>query len=97
MMVYINFKIDKKGLKQVLGDLRDIYQSLEDDSMIMVAFSGRADDKCPDRSYSNDWLRGRCFLKIKNEYVEKLDDEIGELFKMVEPNKKGEEIDDESS
>lgn len=58
--------------------------------MLMIAFTGRSDEKLPERSYSNDLLRGRCFLKIKNDKVEQLDAEIGQLFEIVNPERKKE-------
>lgn len=79
-----------------MNDLRQVYDRLEEDSMIMVALTGRIVEKCPNRSYSNDLLRGRCFLKIKNDRVEQLDAEIGELFKIVRPNQSAEKEESDS-
>lgn len=59
--------------------------------MLMVAFTGRTDETNPNRSYANDLLRGRCFLKIKNEQIDQLEEEIGQLFKIVDPNKRKDE------
>lgn len=60
--------------------------------MLMVAFTGRT---CANKSesQSNDLFRGRGFLKIKNEEIENLDAEIGELYKNVYPNGKINESD----
>lgn len=87
--------IDEKELNQVLKYVKKIYKKLDDDSMLVVALTGRneknvhtnfLDEKNIDKF--NKINRGRCFLTIKNIEIEKMEKEIKELYDTVYPGGK---------
>jgi hypothetical protein len=78
---------------------------MDDDTLLIVALTGRTDNinlSDLERKYMseeenqsgdfnfNDLFKGRCFLKYKNDELEKLESEIKELYNKVksDPNNK---------
>jgi hypothetical protein len=79
--------------KKVLKYVRKTYDNLDDDSMLMVVFTGRTEsqkiniavDIHEESSLRNDLHKGRCFVKIKSDSVDKLEAEIKSLYDSVNP------------
>ena len=72
-----------------MKSLRKIYDNLSEDSLFMVAFTGR--DRHMDTLNNcdrNDFNKGRCFLKFKCLEMERLEMETKELYELVNKNKK---------
>ena len=75
--------------------MRKVYESLDEDSMLMVAFTGRTEQHTinlaaanqEEPSLRNNLYKGRCFVKVKTESVDKLEAEIKELYDKVNPGK----------
>jgi hypothetical protein len=69
---------------------------MEEDTMLLVAFTGRADESLKnklknsnfDLNQLNGLFRGRCFLKIKSTELEKLETDVNQLYHSVYPNGK---------
>jgi hypothetical protein len=86
--------IDIDETKKILKYVRHVYDSLNDDTMLMVAFTGRSEfssknqNNLLENQNASDLYSGRCFLRIKSDFIDKLDDEIKELYSKVNPNKK---------
>lgn len=87
--------IDEKELNQVLKYIRKVYKKLDDDSMLVVALTGRNEQNVPTNflreKNKNDFSklnRGRCFLTIKNLELEKMEKEVKELYHTVYPGGK---------
>ena len=60
--------------------IRKIYDNLSDDSLLMIAFTGRtASDelmKSNSEENFNDLFKGKCFLKYKCDALDNLNQEI---------------------
>lgn len=72
--------------------IRKIYDNLSDDSLLMVAFTGRtASDelmKSNSEENFNDLFKGKCFLKYKCDALDSLNQEIKEIYAQVNPDAK---------
>ena len=65
-----------------------MYENMCDDSLLMVAFTGRTEQpRLDDAVDTNDFFKGRCFLKHKCVEMEQLDVEVKELYGLVNKNK----------
>lgn len=89
--------MDLDELKKVLKYIREIHSNLADDSILAVAFTGRTVTNSSvnflsaDESSNlnlNDLARGRCFLKLKNDEIDKLELDVKELYDKCYPNGK---------
>lgn len=80
----------------MLKYIRNVEEQLDNDSMLLVAFTGRkTQDGKPilteEESTMDDaksLMRGRCFLNINTRDLDKLEDEVFELYRRVYPNGK---------
>lgn len=90
-------KSDKEQLKKLINSIRQVYANLSDDSLFMVAFTGRSDaaSSASDDKARDGLHKGRCFLKFKCEAMDKLEAEVKELYDLVngdaKPNKEANE------
>ena len=79
-------------MKQILKNIRKIYNEIEDDSFFVVVFTGSSKNAHPN-GHNHTTLqhqqlyKGRCFLKHKNEEFLKLEDEVKELYQKLKLNK----------
>ena len=65
-----------------------MYENMCDDSLLMVAFTGRTEQpRLDDGMESDDFFKGRCFLKHKCVEMEQLEVEVKELYNLVNKNK----------
>lgn len=91
--------IDQEELIQVLKYVKKIYKKMDDDSMLVVALTGR-DEKNGITNFlgekklenCNKLNRGRCFLTIKNLELDKMENEIKELYDTVYPGGKKDDL-----
>lgn len=62
-----------------------MYANLSDDSLFMVAFTGRSDavSSASDDKVRDGLHKGRCFLKFKCEAMDELEAEVKELYDLV--------------
>ncbi|RNA33498.1 RNA exonuclease NEF-sp isoform X2 [Brachionus plicatilis] len=91
--------LDDNELTQVLKYIKKIYKKLDDDSMLVVALTGRSEKTGftdflgeNDMDRFNKLNRGRCFLTIKNLELEKMEKEIKELYDTVYPGGKKDDL-----
>jgi hypothetical protein len=90
--------------KKVVKYVRKTYEHLDDDSMIMVVFTGRSESNktgfatniLEESSLRNDLHKGRCFVRIKSDGVDKLEAKIKSLYDSVNPGQEMKEDNEES-
>ena len=72
----------------MIKSIRDVYAKLEDDTLFMVAFTGRNDavSSASDGKEKDGLHKGRCFLKFKCDAMDKLELEVKELYDLVNKN-----------
>lgn len=79
---------ETNDVKTIIKYIKKIKKKLDDDSLLMVAFTGR-------HSTENDceidkkelFLKGRCFLIYKCQEIESLEKEIKDLYTIVKGKK----------
>lgn len=78
--------VDKSETKKVLKYIRKAYEQLDEDSMLMVVFTGRCElnsllneDNTDHVVSRSELLKGRCFVKIKADSLDEMDAEIRQL------------------
>ena len=80
-------------MKSLVKFLVNVYDQLEDDTMVMIAFTGRdktvaridPGDSDPDSQHLDlkDLSKGKCFLKLKCTEMDLLESQVKELYQKI--------------
>ena len=74
----------RNEIKRLVKFIRKFYEKLDDDSLLMVVFTGRCIDKNQElNSETNDMFKGRCLLKYKCNQLDELNEEIKKIYSEV--------------
>lgn len=80
------FQIDSDEVKSLVKFLVQVYEQLEDETMVMVAFTGRDKSSRPAGSGEpdlGDLNKGKCFLKLKSAEMDSLESQVKELYTKI--------------
>ena len=91
--LYLTIQIDSGEVKSLVKFLVKVYDQLEDDTMVMIAFTGRdktvaridPGDSDPDSQHLDfkDLSKGKCFLKLKCTEMDLLECQVKELYQKI--------------
>jgi hypothetical protein len=85
---YSNFnenQDNKNQVKTIVKYVKKLKKKLDDDSLLVVAFTGRhsIENENENNKQEDLFLKGRCFLIYKCKEIEILEKEIKDLYKIV--------------